>query len=167
MATLGRRAQGALDSTRQGADHKGCQQRLITLWQGQLPPPKGVSHLDGEGPVIPAAGQSSRPGGASHLDRRGPAALLSLGAGREWGSGVAARGALQVAAGQSGSGGGCRRRVEPVRCGPGGPDWPRAAAVTWANSDTHPQSRRSLTENQTSPCHSLSSRVPGLSGNAR
>ena len=44
---------------------------------------------------------------------------------------------------------------------------PMAAAIPCANSDTHPQSRRSFTENQALPCHSLSSSVPGLPGNAR
>ena len=38
------------------------------------------------------------------------------------------------------------------------------AAVARANSDTHPQSRRSFTENHTFPCHSLSSRVPAWPG---
>ena len=42
-----------------------------------------------------------------------------------------------------------------------------AAAIPCANSDTHPQSRRSFTENQALPCHSLSSSVPGLPGRAR
>ena len=57
---------------------------------------------------------------------------------------------------------------KPVAQGPvmGAPA-PRDAAVAWAKSDTHPQSRRSFTENQTSPCHSLSSRVPGCPGRAR
>lgn len=36
-----------------------------------------------------------------------------------------------------------------------------AAATSWANFDTHPQSRRSFTENQTPPCHSFEFQRPG------
>ena len=43
----------------------------------------------------------------------------------------------------------------------------KTAAVARAKSETQPQSRRSLTENQTSPCHSLSSSVPGWPGGRR